>query len=130
MKSNLNKILVVLIATTFLISCTKDDLIEPQPPISEIKSQLKIDEVSGIKLETPFVTSEVSMNVKTSSAGKVIIKILDLTNKVISKEEVSVKEGDNILKVYTSALPSSAYRIALYDSNGVMIGITDFNKIN
>jgi hypothetical protein len=130
MKSNLNKILVVLIATTFLISCTKDDLIEPQPPISEIKSQLKIDEVSGIKLETPFVTSEVSMNVKTSSAGKVIIRILDLTNKVISKEEVSVKEGDNILKVYTSALPSSAYRIALYDSNGVMIGITDFNKIN
>jgi hypothetical protein len=130
MKSNLNKILVVLIATTFLISCTKDDLIEPQPPISEIKSQLKIDEVSGIKLETPFVTSEVSMNVKTSSAGKVIIRILDLTNKVISKEEVSVKEGDNILKVYTSALPSSAYRIALYDLNGVMIGITDFNKIN
>jgi hypothetical protein len=129
MKSNINKILVVLIATTFLISCTKDDL-EPQPPISEIKAELKIDALSGIKLETPFVTNEVSMNVKTSSAGKVIIRILDLTNKVISKEEVSVKEGDNILKVYTSALPSSAYRIALYDSNGVMIGITDFNKIN
>lgn len=129
MKSNINKILVVLIATTFLISCTKDDIL-PEPPISEIKAELKIDALSGIKLETPFVTNEVSMNVKTSSAGKVIIRILDLTNKVISKEEVSVKEGDNILKVYTSALPSSAYRIALYDSNGVMIGITDFNKIN
>lgn len=129
MKPNINKILVVLIATTFLISCTKDDIL-PEPPISEIKAELKIDALSGIKLETPFVTNEVSMNVKTSSAGKVIIRILDLTNKVISKEEVSVKEGDNILKVYTSALPSSAYRIALYDSNGVMIGITDFNKIN
>jgi hypothetical protein len=37
--------------------------------------------------------------------------------------------GDNILKVYTTALPASAYRIALYDANGNMIGITDFNKL-
>jgi hypothetical protein len=39
------------------------------------------------------------------------------------------KSGDNILKVYTTALPASAYRIALYDANGNMIGITDFNKL-
>jgi hypothetical protein len=42
---------------------------------------------------------------------------------------MSVKAGDNILKVYTSALPSSAYRIGLFDANGVQLGITDFNKL-
>jgi hypothetical protein len=41
-----------------------------------------------------------------------------------------VKAGDNILKVYTSALPSSAYRIGLFDSKNKQLGITDFNKIN
>jgi hypothetical protein len=33
------------------------------------------------------------------------------------------------LKVYTTALPSSAYRIGLYDSMGRELGITDFNKL-
>jgi hypothetical protein len=37
--------------------------------------------------------------------------------------------GDNVLKVYTNALPSSAYRIGIYDSNGKQLGITDFNKL-
>jgi hypothetical protein len=40
-----------------------------------------------------------------------------------------VNSGDNILKVYTSTLPSSAYRIGLFDSNGKQLGITDFNKL-
>jgi hypothetical protein len=48
---------------------------------------------------------------------------------VVSKSTSEVKVGDNILRVYTSALPSSAYRIALYDVAGNMLGITDFNKI-
>ena len=42
---------------------------------------------------------------------------------------MNVNAGDNILKVYTKALPSSAYRIALYDANNTLIGITDFNKL-
>ena len=57
------------------------------------------------------------------------IKILDIANRVVSKETMNVVAGDNILKVYTTALPKSAYRIALYDSNGNILGITDFNKI-
>jgi hypothetical protein len=83
----------------------------------------------GIKLQTAFVTSEVSMNVKTETSQKVTIKIFDIGNRVVSKETVNVNSGDNILKVYTSALPSSAYRIALFDSAGNMLGITDFNKM-
>ena len=69
------------------------------------------------------------MNVKLETAQSVTIKIFDISNRVVSKETVDVKAGDNILKVYTSALPSSAYRIGLYDLNGKQLGITDFNKL-
>jgi serine protease inhibitor ecotin len=70
------------------------------------------------------------MNVKTEFGGNVTIKILDISNRIVSKENVTVKVGDNVLKVYTSTLPISAYRIGLYDSNNNLLGITDFNKIN
>jgi hypothetical protein len=69
------------------------------------------------------------MNVKTEAAQVVTVKIFDIGNRVVSKETMNVKAGDNLLKVYTSALPSSAYRIGLYDSNGRELGITDFNKM-
>jgi hypothetical protein len=75
------------------------------------------------------VTSEVAMNVKTEYSGKVTIKIFDISNRVVSKEVTTVTAGDNILKVYTTALPRSAYRIGLFDSNDKMLGITDFNKL-
>ena len=119
-------ILVVLVIIGFA-SCTKDDMfIEPTP---QVKSELQIQNSVGIKLETPFVTSEVSMNVKMETAGSVTIKIFDIANRVVSKETMSVKEGDNIVKVYTSALPSSAYRIGLFNANNNMLAITDFNKL-
>lgn len=119
-----------LIAITFIViatfSCTKDDiLIEPV----SVTPQLEIKNSVGIKLETAFVTNEVSMNVKTEFDGNVSVKIFDITNKVVSKEEMVVKSGNNIFKVYTATLPPSAYRIGLFDSNGNRLGITDFNKL-
>jgi adenosine/AMP kinase len=69
------------------------------------------------------------MNVKSEVAQTVTIKIFDISNRVVSKSTSDVKAGDNVLKVYTSALPSSAYRIALFDASGNQLGITDFNKI-
>ena len=123
----LDKILGLgFLLTLVLLSCRKtNDVIL----INQIPSELAINNVSGIKLETPFVTSQVSMNVKSEVAQTVTIKIFDISNRVVSKSTSDVKVGDNILRVYTSALPSSAYRIALYDSAGNMLGITDFNKI-
>ena len=112
--------------TLVLLSCRKtNDVIL----INQIPSELAINSVSGIKLETPFVTSQVSMNVKSEIAQTVTIKIFDISNRVVSKSTSDVKAGDNVLKVYTTALPSSAYRIGLYDSMGRELGITDFNKI-
>jgi hypothetical protein len=123
----LDKILGLgFLLTLVLLSCRKtNDVIL----INQIPSELAINSVSGIKLETPFVTSQVSMNVKSEVAQTVTIKIFDISNRVVSKSTSDVKSGDNVLKVYTTALPSSAYRIALFDNKGNQLGITDFNKI-
>jgi hypothetical protein len=123
----MKKTLILFLFTTILVGCNKDDFY--QQPINEVKPELQIKNSVGIKLETAFVKSEVSMNVKIDAAQTVTIKIFDISNRVVSKESMSVKSGDNILKVYTSALPSSAYRIGLYDSKGNELGITDFNKL-
>jgi hypothetical protein len=122
----MKKILIVVILTIGLSGCYKDDFIQPIP---DVKEQLQIKEAVGIKLESAFVTTEVAMNVKMQVAQSVTIKIFDISNRVVSKETMDVKVGDNILKVYTSALPSSAYRIGLFDSKNNQLGITDFNKL-
>lgn len=119
---------ILLILLVMVISgCRKT----PFVPIPEVKvpNSLEITNKVGIKLESPFVSTEVSMNVKLDFSGNVTIKIFDISNRVVSKEVVYVNSGDNILKVYTTALPPSAYRIAIYDKNDNMLGITDFNKL-
>ena len=122
----MKKLLVLTLGIILLNSCTKDDIL-PQP--QAVAPELKIMSASGIKLSSSFVTDEVSMNVKLETSGVVNVKILDISNRIVSKETMNVSAGDNILKVYTKALPSSAYRIALYDVNNTLIGITDFNKL-
>ena len=122
----MKKLILVALMIIGLTGCYKDDMIQP---IAEVKEQLQIKDAVGIKLETAFVTTEVAMNVKMEVAQSVTIKIFDISNRVVSKETMDVKAGDNILKVYTSALPSSAYRIGLFDSKNNQLGITDFNKL-
>ena len=122
----MKKIALILFVSTLFFGCTKEDIL---PNLTEVKSDLKIANTVGIKLQSAFVTNEVAMNVKLENAGTVVIKIMDIGNRVVSKETVQVNSCDNILKVYTSALPSSAFRIGLYDSNTNMLGITDFNKL-
>ena len=124
--NTMKRILTIVLVTTLLSGCYKDDLIEP---IVEVKKELQIQNAVGLKLESAFVTTEVAMNVKLETAQPVTIRIFDISNRVVSKETINAKAGDNILKVYTSALPSSAYRIGLYDSKGIQLGITDFNKL-
>lgn len=116
----------MVFVSTILTGCYKDDIVPVPQSISE---ELKMTSSVGIKLQSAFVTSEVAMNVKTETAGSVTVKIFDIANRVVSKETMNVIAGDNLLKVYTNALPSSAYRIGLFDSNGKQLGITDFNKI-
>ncbi len=123
----MKKLIWILSIVIIFSACTKHDDFLPMP--EKVSDNLKIENSVGIKLESAFVTSEVSMNVKLETAGQVTIKIFDIANKVVSKETMNVKAGDNVLKVYTRALPSSGYRIGLFDSNGTQLGITDFNKL-
>jgi hypothetical protein len=123
----MKKLTLILVATIFLGGCTKFD--DPFPRQEIVGTDLKIQSAVGIKLQSQFVTSEVAMNVKSDVAQTVTVKIMDISNKVVSKSTMDVKAGDNILKVYTNAFPSSAYRIALYDAAGNQLGITDFNKL-
>lgn len=122
----MKKIILSIVAIGFLASCQNEEAFVPTVQVAE---ELKMEQNVGIKLQTAFVTNEVAMNVKTEKAGTFTVKIFNIANRVVSKEAVEVKAGDNVLKVYTSALPSSAYRIALFDDAGKQLGITDFNKL-
>lgn len=123
--NQMRKIYLILVASILFVGCRKMDI----APVPQVAEELKIANSVGIKLKTSFVTTEVAMNVKSDVAGTVTIKIMDISNRVVSKEQLNVSVGDNIVKVYTSALPSSAYRIGLYDANNNMLAITDFNKL-
>jgi nitrous oxide reductase accessory protein NosL len=123
----MKKIVASILAIGLLVSCQNEELLVPNP--TEVTEKLQIVGNVGIKVETPFVKEEVAMNVKAETAGKYIVKILNIANKSVSKEEVTIKAGDNLLKIYANALPSSAYRIGLFDMNGNLLGIADFNKL-
>lgn len=123
----MKKVLGLLAMICLVASCTNEDLLVPTT--TEVSEKLQIVGNLGIKVETPFVKEEVAMNVKAETAGKYIVKILNIANKSVSKEEVTLKAGNNLLKIYANALPSSAYRIGLFDLEGNLLGIADFNKL-
>ena len=123
----MKKIVASILVIGLLASCQNEELFVPTPTV--VNEKLQIVGNMGIRVETPFVKDEVSMNVKAETAGKYIVKILNIENKSVSKEEVDIKAGNNVLKIYANALPSSAYRIALFDMEGNALGIADFNKL-
>ncbi len=124
----MKKSIALLFLSVFAFtSCLNE--IESEIPVVGIKDELKISESVGLKLETPFVTESVKLNVKIETPGIYIIKIIDISNRTISKEEIQLKEGDNVVTINTTILPSSAYRLSLSTKNNVVLGITDFNKI-
>lgn len=123
----MKKILGLLVMICIFISCNTENVL--LPVTTDVVEKLQIVGNMGIKVETPFVKEEVTMNVKAESAGTYVVKILNIANKSVSKEEVTIKAGNNLLKIYANALPSSAYRIGLFDLKGNLLGIADFNKL-
>jgi hypothetical protein len=118
-------ILLFLFIITF--SCSEVD----EPAIvakSSIPAELSLNTV-GIKLASNFVTTEAKMNVRLDAADKVTIKIIDLSGKTVSSESVDAVSGDNVLTVYTKALPRSSYELKLYNSNNQEIGKTLINLL-
>ena len=123
----MKKIILGLAIIATLVSCQNEEALLPNT--TEVTEKLQIVGNMGIKIETPFVKNEVAMNVKAETAGTYVVKILNIANKSVSKEEVTIKAGNNLLKIYANALPSSAYRIGLFDLNENLLGIADFNKL-
>jgi len=123
----MKKIILGLAIIATLVSCQNEEALLPNT--TEVTEKLQIVGNMGIKVENIFVKEEVAMNVKAETAGTYTVKILNIANKSISKEDVTLKAGNNLLKIYANALPSSAYRIGLFDLNGNLLGIADFNKL-
>ena len=122
----MKKFLALAIITLIVIGCNReDDLL----PVAEISEELKISSTTGIKLQTPFVTESVEVNAKIQDSGIYTIRIFDISNRVVSKEDTFLKQGDNIIEINTNILPRSAYRISLSTKEGFTLGVTDFNKL-
>jgi len=122
----MKKVCLIAVMAVLFVGCRKVEVLPTPQPVS---TELNITSAVGIKLQSAFVTSEVAMNVKSDVSQTVTVRIFDIANKVVSRETINVKTGNNIVKVYTNALPSSAYRIGLFDASGKQLGITDFNKL-
>lgn len=83
----------------------------------------------SMKLQTPFVTESVEVNIESTVEGDYSLRIVDISNKVLSRETIKLNQGDNSLTIYTRVLPSSAYRLGLYDEKGSLVLVADFNKL-
>ena len=95
-----------------IISCQKEDVIEPQP-------------IDIFKVEQSVVSnkSEISFNVEKE--GIYIVTMLDKnTNQVLSREKIKCSIGKNKIKVYTKTLSSQYLYITLEDSFNNQLGKT------
>jgi hypothetical protein len=117
---------IIILIFTVIFACSQMD--DPITPTNSIPLELSLNSV-GIRLESNFVTNEAKMNVKLSEADKITIKIVDLSGKVVSSENIEAKAGNNILTVYTKALPRSSYELQLFNSKNQQLGRTLINLL-
>ena len=126
MSYRFQKIYYTILFTLFL-ACSPDYDFEIEP-YTFVPEALIIKEDTGIKLESNFATTEIKMNVKLNSSGNYYIKVLDISGKVVAKELVNGRIGNNIFKVYTSTLPKSSYRLELFYEDK-KVGATSINLL-
>jgi len=108
-------------------SCTQD-VIEDVQMIPNESLSINLDE--GIKLENYIVTDQVSVNLKVNKSGNYKVAIENIAGNVVSKENIELKLGSNIHKIYVKALPVSSYTVKLTDESGRLIGVEIFSMQN
>lgn len=123
----MKRLLIGITLFTLIFSCSDMETVT-EIPTSSVPLELGLNTV-GIRLASNFVTTEAQMNVRLASADKVTIKIVDISGKTVSSESVDAKAGDNLLNVYTKALPRSSYELQLYNSKNQQIGRTLINLL-
>ena len=113
---------LLLFTLLFLaLSCAKDldyDVVE----YTIVPEKLVIAEDAGLRLASNIVHGNVDINVKLPSAGTYRIRVLDLTNRIVSQDKIQAPKGDNILKVYVSTLPDQSYTVELLTLEGASLG--------
>lgn len=118
MKRNL---FVILFVFAVLGACSRDEFYSPYA-MAHMSEDLHIAEISGIKLQEYIVEDQVAINIKLDSDSTVRVKLLDIEGITVSQEQIKVYQGDNILKVYVKALPTSSYTVQVSDLNGNVVG--------
>jgi hypothetical protein len=113
---------MLMVLLIFVGGCS-DLFNKPDKGRTEIPSQMTM------KLQTPFVTESVDVNIESTIEGEFSLRIVDISNKTLSRENIKLNQGDNSLTIYTRVLPSSAYRLGLYDEKGSLVIVADFNKL-
>ena len=104
--------IIILCCVGIIISCQKEDIVEPQT-------------IDVFKVEQSMVLnkSEISFNVQKE--GMYTITMIDRnTNQVISRERIKCIIGKNKIKVYTKTIPSQYLYLTLEDSFDNQLGKT------
>ena len=104
--------IIILCCVFSIISCQKEDMVEPQL-------------VDIFKVEQYNVSnkSEISFNIETE--GVYIMTIIDKnTNQVLSREKIKCIIGKNKIKIYTKSLQSRYLYLLLEDVTKKEIGKT------
>ena len=115
------KKILLLTLSLLILGCAKDleyDIMD----YTFVPEDLVIAEDTGLRLASNIVHGNVDINVKLPSAGTYRIRILDLTNQVVSQDKIVAPKGDNILKVYVNTLPDQSYTVELLTVGGDSLG--------
>lgn len=115
------KKLLLFTLSLLVLSCAKDldyDVVE----YTIVPEELVIAEDAGLRLASNIVHGNVDINVKLPSAGTYRIRVLDLTNRIVSQDKIQAPKGDNILKVYVSTFPDQSYTVELLTLEGASLG--------
>jgi hypothetical protein len=105
-------IIIILCCILFIISCEKENLVEPQ--LLDI-----------FKVEQSMVSNKSEITFNVEKEGMYIITMIDRnTNQVLSRETIKCIIGKNKIKVYTKTIPSQYLYLTLEDSFDNQLGKT------
>ena len=116
------KKLLAILLLLLVFGCAQDEPFVEEVSF-EIPQSLKIESVSGLKIESFIVQDEVRMNVKLPYSGQYRVRLKDIKGTLVSQEIITANMGDNLLKVYVSTLPKSSYTLTLVDLDDKVLGV-------
>jgi hypothetical protein len=97
---------------SFIISCQKEDIVEPH-----------LVDIFKVEQSTLENKSEITFNVEKE--GMYTVTMIDKnTNQVLSREKIKCITGNNKIKIYTKTLPSRYLYLTLDDTFNNQLGKT------